>query len=91
MSTNPKISKLYIITRDQRGHIHHFVSKTASMHLDIVLEHDIDLDTNQILEKGFIHEDHHYTANLDIRGEAVRKAHQDRRRKGHEDNEKTKM
>ena len=74
-----KINKLYIVTKDKKGHLHHFVSSKASMHLDIVLEHDIDLDVHTILEKGFIHDGHRFTANYDVRGDAVRKAHNKRR------------
>lgn len=59
--------KLYIITRDERGHIRHYTSAKASMHLDIVLEYDIDLDKHTILEKGFIFKNHKITANYDIR------------------------
>lgn len=62
-----KIEKLYIITRDQSGKIRHFVSSKASMHADIILEFDIDLDCHTILEKGFIFKDHKITANYDIR------------------------
>lgn len=62
-----KVRKLYIITRDSGGHMHHFVSSKASMHFDIVIEYDIDLDKHTILEKGFIFNDHSYAANFDIR------------------------
>lgn len=68
-----KINKLYIITKDRDGHLHHFVSDKASMHFDIILEHDIDLDKHTILEKGFLHDGHSYTANFDVRGDDVRK------------------
>lgn len=62
-----KIDKLYIITRDASGKMHHFVSSKASMHADILLEFDIDLDSHTILEKGFIFKNHKITANYDIR------------------------
>lgn len=78
MTENAHIQKLYIITQDKKGHIHHYVSSKASMHLDIVLEYDIDLDQVKILEKGFIFENHMITANYDIRGT---KARQERKRR----------
>lgn len=62
-----RLEKLYIITRDERGHIHHYTSSKASMHIDLILENDIDLDKHVILEKGFIHDGHKITANYDIR------------------------
>jgi hypothetical protein len=80
--SNKVINKLYIITRDLTGHLHHYVSAKASMHGDIILEFDIDLDKHTILEKGFLHDGHLWTANFDIRGEDVRKAHAARRKKG---------
>lgn len=79
MMTAKKISKLYIITKDENGHLHHFVSAKAMMHLDIVLEYDIDLDRHTILEKGFIHQDHRYTANFDVRGDVARRTREARR------------
>jgi len=81
MTTPKKINKLYIITRDANGKLHHFVSATAMMHMEVVSEFDIDLDKHELVEKGFVHDGHSYTANFDIRGETVRKAHE-RRREG---------
>jgi hypothetical protein len=61
------IKKLYIITQDQTGHLHHYSSKSALMHADVLLEFNIDLDNEKIIEKGFILNDCKIFANYDIR------------------------
>lgn len=67
VNQDKKIQKLYIITKDQQGHIKHYKSATASMHLDLVVTFDIDLDKETLIEKGFIFGDKKITANWDIR------------------------
>ena len=79
VAQDKKIQKLYIITKDKEGHLHHYSSSKASMHLDIVLEHDIDLDKEILIEKGFIHGEHRITANFDIRGDKVRQERKKRK------------
>lgn len=82
MTTPKKIEKLYIITKDEKGHLHHYSSKRASMHSDIILEFDIDLDKHIILEKGFIQDNHFISANFDIRGDKIRQEHNKRHNDG---------
>lgn len=82
-NADKKIQKLYIITKDQQGHLHHYTSSRASMHLDIVLQFDIDLDKETVIEKGFIFNDKKITANYDVRGDKVRQE-----RKKHRDGNK---
>ena len=62
-----KIKEFFIITKDKDGHIKHYKSETASMHLDLVLQYDIDLDKETVIEKGFILNSHKIVANWDIR------------------------
>jgi len=61
------IKKLYIITQDPDGHLHHYASSKASMHHDILLEFPIDLDKEIIVEKGFILNGCKIFASYDIR------------------------
>ena len=79
VAQDKKIQKLYIVTKDKEGHLHHYSSSKASMHLDIVLEHDIDLDKETLIEKGFIFSDKKITANYDIRGDKVRQERKKRK------------
>ena len=79
MCLNKKIQKLYIITKDEQGHLHHYTSVKASMHLDLVLEFNIDLDRENVIEKGFILQDKKITANFDARGDSVRQERKKRK------------
>ena len=62
-----KFSKLFIVTKDAKGHLHHYMSADAVMHMDIILHYDINLDKEEIVEKGFILPDHRVVINFDIR------------------------
>lgn len=67
------IKKMYVVTKDEKGHLHHYVSSTSRMHSEIILEFDIDLDKETLLEKGFILENHRIKANYDIRNKKSKK------------------
>lgn len=67
MSNPPVIKKMYVVTRDEKGHLHHYVSSKARIHSEIILEFDIDLDKQTLVQKGFILEHHRIKPNYDIR------------------------
>ena len=60
------LKKLYIITKDDMGHWHHYVSSKAFMHYDVILEFDVDLDKETVIQKGFILDHHRIYASYSI-------------------------
>lgn len=64
---NSVIKKLYLITQDVTGHLHHYASSKAKMHAEVLIEFAIDLDKEIIVEKGFVLDGCKIFASYDIR------------------------